>query len=92
MGSISFVVTLILYVLRLKFVWWPFHPFGYALTKYVYGPRNLWFPFLVAWTIKFSIYRWGGKDAFYKTKNIAMGLIAGTVITQAFWALIGFIV
>ncbi|MBI3920358.1 MAG: hypothetical protein HY318_02980 [Armatimonadetes bacterium] len=83
-GSIGF--TSILAVMKMRFLWWPFHPLGYCI-----GPGLIWtwFPFLLAWASKALILRYGGNDGYRKAVPFFMGLILGDYITGALWSIYG---
>ena len=55
----GFVLTVALSLMRTSFVWWPFHPAGYALAL-SYAMEYFWLPVFIAWLLKFCIIRYGG--------------------------------
>lgn len=52
----AFVFTFLLYAMRSRFFWWPFHPMGYVLAPMCFT-HHLWMPVFVAWSIKALILR-----------------------------------
>ncbi len=87
MGFGAFVV-LALSVLRNKFVSFPFHPAGYVLanTGTMYW---LWCPFLIAWSCKVAITKYGGIKGYRAALPFFLGLVLGDYITSSLWALAG---
>ena len=51
--------TFALMVMRMRFLWWPFHPAGYALAV-SYAMDYFWFAFFISWVLKSLILRHGG--------------------------------
>ncbi len=80
--------TLALMALRVRFVWWPFHPVGYAISS-SWSMNCLWMPILVAWAIKVITMHYSGPKTFHKVIPVALGLILGEFIVGSLWCLIG---
>jgi Family of unknown function (DUF6785)/Domain of unknown function (DUF6784) len=80
--------TLALMALRVRFIWWPFHPVGYAISS-SWSMNCLWLPILIAWLIKVIVMRYAGPKTFHKVIPIALGLILGEFIVGALWCIIG---
>lgn len=83
-------VTVLLTFMRMRFVWWPFHPLGFALMQYELMTW-VWFSAFIAWLIKFFVYRYGGRKLYKKSIPFFVGMIAGQAMIQAFWAVVGVI-
>ena len=79
--------TIFLSYMRSAFVWWPFHPLGYALCG-SWTMVVLWFPCLVAWLIKTPILRYGGMRLFVKVRPFFIGLMIGECAMAVIWTLI----
>ena len=63
-GAINFMFigaafTTFLSVMRMKFLWWPFHPVGYAISMN-FGVDYIWFTIFLGLVIKWSILKFGG--------------------------------
>lgn len=86
LGGMFFV--LILTVMRMRFVWWPFHPAGYALAI-SYAMDYFWFAFFVSWLIKFILMRQGGIKMHRKAAPFFLGLILGDYVLGSIWAILG---
>ena len=57
LGGLLFVFFL--KTMRGMFIWWPFHPMGYALAL-SYAMDYFWFAFMASWLIKLILVRYGG--------------------------------
>lgn len=89
LGSVNFMFlggafTLFLTVMRLKFLWWPFHPVGYALSMN-FGVDYIWFTMVIGSLLKWSILRFGGLGALRRASPFFLGLILGEYAVGSFW-------
>lgn len=84
----GFVLTLALSLMRINFVWWPFHPAGYALAL-SYAMEYFWLPIFIAWGLKLLIIRYGGIALHRRAIPFFLGLILGDYTMGALWAIIG---
>jgi hypothetical protein len=83
-GFLVFILT----VLRMRFVWWPFHPAGYALAT-SYAMDYFWFAFFVSWLIKFILMKQGGIKTHRRAAPLFLGLILGDYVIGSVWAILG---
>lgn len=74
--------------MRGMFVWWPFHPMGYALAL-SYAMDYFWFAFLIGWLIKLVLVRWGGMKMHTQAAPFFLGLILGDYVVGSLWAIYG---
>lgn len=86
--GIGFVVVGLLMAARARFLWWPFHPVGYALAGTFTMPW-LWGATFLGWLIKLLIVRYGGMKTYRLLLPFFIGLILGDYISGALWALFG---
>jgi len=86
--GVGVVTTLALAALRMRFVWWPFHPVGYAVSG-SWSMDQLWFPMFVAWLIKWVILRYGGAKAYRRAVPFFIGLVLGEFVVGCYWILHG---
>jgi hypothetical protein len=86
--SIGLAFTFFLAFMRLNFLWWPFHPAGYAVSN-SWGMAVVWFPLLIAWIIKGLVLRHGGLKAHQKTMPFFMGLMLGEFVVGSFLSVMG---
>ncbi len=70
-----------------RFAWWPLHPLGYMVSP-VWVMRSLWFPFLVAWLTKVLVMRFGGIEAYRRSRWLFYGVILGQIVTAGLWLVI----
>lgn len=84
----GFLLVLFLRGMRGSFLWWPFHPAGYALAV-SYAMDYFWFCFFIAWVAKLLIVRFGGMKAYHTAIPFFLGLILGDYVMGSFWALYG---
>ncbi len=70
--------------LRGRFVRFPFHPLGYCI-----GPGLIWhwFPFFIAWALKWLILHFGGLRFYRRALPFFVGLVLGDYCMGAIWAL-----
>jgi hypothetical protein len=80
--------TLLLHVARLRFLWWPFHPLGLAVSG-SFSMSTLWVPMLIAWVFKVNILRYGGLRGYRTVLPFFLGLILGDFLVGSAWSLIG---
>ncbi|MCD6351229.1 MAG: hypothetical protein J7M26_03820 [Armatimonadetes bacterium] len=86
--GVGFLFTLALMTLRVRFVWWPFHPVGYAISS-SWSMNCLWLPIFIAWLAKWVLLRYAGFKAFQRAIPFALGLVLGEFIVGGGWLLAG---
>lgn len=86
--GIGVAMTLFLSYMRMRYVWWPFHPVGYCMstTALIY---NTWMPFFIAWLAKCCIIKAGGMKLYKRALPLFLGLIAGDFLGGAITTLAG---
>lgn len=90
MGA-GFLFTLFLLWMKRRFLWWPFHPLGYAVTQGDWAITYIWFPILISWSFKSIILKYGGIRAHRSAVPVFLGLILGDFVMGAIWGLIGLV-
>lgn len=86
--SVGVLVTGVLNAMRTRFVWWPFHPVGYAVAN-TFTMEWLWCATFVGWLVKLIIIRYGGMRLYRQGIPFFIGLILGDYIIGGVWSLIG---
>jgi hypothetical protein len=81
------IVCIILGLMRLRFLWWPLHPVGYILSNSLPMAMGT-FPFLIAWTVKSLVIRYGGLHLYRATLPLAVGLIVGDLLNATVWNIV----
>jgi hypothetical protein len=76
--------------MRTRFLWWPFHPAGYALSMN-FGVEYFWFCLVISWAIKWIILRYAGINAYRKAIPFMFGIILGEYSVGAFWSVLSVI-
>ncbi|MDE2127445.1 MAG: hypothetical protein KGJ62_12735 [Armatimonadetes bacterium] len=84
----GFLMVLFLSVMHSSFLWWPFHPAGYALAV-SFAMDYFWMCFFVAWLAKWLIVRFGGMRSYNAAVPFFLGLILGDYVVGAAWAIYG---
>jgi hypothetical protein len=89
-GAIGFgaLCTLALAVLRVRFLGFPFHPIGYAVSS-SWAIHLIWFPLLLAWAIKAPILRYGGLNGYRRSVPFFLGLVLGDCVMGSIWGVLG---
>ena len=82
------IMVLAMRVMRGAFLWWPFHPAGYALAV-SFAMDYFWFAFFVSWLAKLIIVRFGGMKAHNAAIPFFLGLILGDYVIGSLWAIYG---
>ena len=86
----GFIVTLLLSIIRARFIWWPIHPMGFLLSG---GMRSTWTGawtnFLGAWIAKWLTLRIGGSRAY---EEYGIPFVGGYMVGLAILTFVGIIV
>lgn len=86
--GVGFITTIFFTIMRSRFLWWPLHPAGYAVSN-SWGVEVTWFPILISCTAKFIILRYGGLKAHRRAIPFFAGLILGEFVIGSIWSIIG---
>ncbi len=85
-GALTFIFVA---AMRLRFLWWPFHPMGYILGLSILADEGRGeSPFFIAWLAKTLVLKYGGLRLYQRTLTIAIGLIVGDVLNRSLWNVI----
>jgi hypothetical protein len=92
MGATAFfgvgaLVTFGLTFLRTRFLWWPLHPAGYALSMN-FGVDYIWSCLIFSSAAKLAALRFGGIRAYRRMIPFAFGVILGEYVVGAGWSLL----
>lgn len=80
--------TVFLMVMRTRYLWWVFHPAGFAVSGS--WSMSLFAPsILVSWLVKSAILHYGGMRAFAPASTFFLGLILGEFVAGAAWGVSG---
>ena len=78
--------TLLFAGLRARFVWWPLHPAGYAVSS-SWGLNVFWSCLFASWLIKWTTLRFYGLQAHAQVGRFFMGVILGEGAARSVWGL-----
>jgi hypothetical protein len=84
--GVGALATLLLVLLRHRFVWWPFHPIGYIMAGTLTS-ESFWGHYFLAWLIKLLLLRYGGMRLYRAALPFVFGLILGDIASQTLWSL-----
>lgn len=73
--------------LRTRYLWWPLHPVGYAMSYIVYLPRE-WLSVFIGWLCQTLLLRYGGFGSFRRFRPLFLGLIVGAMLAAGVWLII----
>jgi hypothetical protein len=82
------LMTVLLTALRSTWVGFPLHPAGYVLNT-SFAMEFFWADFIVAWTCKVFVLRYGGMKAYRRVLPFFLGLILGDFVTGSAWSIVG---
>lgn len=85
----GFIFSLFLLWMKRRFLWWQFHPIGYAVTQGDWAITFIWFPIFLSWLLKSIILKYGGIRTHRSAMPVFLGLTLGDFIMGAIWGLIG---
>ena len=86
----SFLFTIFLMIMKIRFLWWPLHPGGYVLVSGT-GMGGLWFPIFLSWLAKAIVLKIGGVKLYRQAVPFFLGLILGDYTLGCVWSLIGLV-
>ncbi len=84
--GIGMVFTFLLMFIRMRFLWWPLHPAGYALSMN-FGIDYIWSCLVISCLIKWLVLKYGGMRLHRKATTFFFGVILGEYCTGGFWSL-----
>ena len=88
--GVGFFTASVLTFLRTRFLWFPFHPLGYAMAG-DWGMYNLWSCFFVSFMFKWIILKYGGLKLYRRSVSLFLGLAFGDLFVGSIWSIIGII-
>ena len=72
---------------RHYFVWWPFHPLGFAVST-GWVMNSIWFSIFLAWLIKIIALKYGGPRTYALTRPFFIGVVVGQFLAAGIWLVI----
>ena len=89
-AGVGFLTAVIIAVMRSRFLWFIFHPAGYAISNN-WGMNVCWLPIFISWGIKSVLLKFGGLKMHRRAIPLFLGLILGEFIVGILWSAIGII-
>lgn len=87
--GVGAIVTLFLSIMRMNFVWWPFHPLGYVASN-LYIIHYFWIHIFIAWALSRLITKYGGLTLMRKIRPFLIGVVIGALMSGGFWWIIDY--
>ena len=87
--GIGAAVMAVLTWARTRFIWWPLHPLGFAVSTF-HILTYVWFNVFLAWAAKTVILRSGGTTLYRAARPFFLGLIMGQIFVAGFWLVVDF--
>jgi hypothetical protein len=85
------IFTFLLMVMRMRFIWWPLHPAGYAISM-TFGVEYFWTCLVISTLIKWIVLKYGGASMYRKATYVFFGVILGEYCVGAFWSVLSVII
>ena len=84
---LSSVFTFFLAAMRWRFLWWPFHPLGYAVST-IWASNYMWFSMLAGSLLNYLITRAGGLKLYRFARPAFLGMIMGEFLMVGVWLVV----
>lgn len=86
--GIGAAAVLFLAAMRLRFLWWPFHPLGYVISL-SYWINFMWVCLLISSVLKWIIVKFGGLKPYRRASYFFLGLALGDFVIGSLWLVYG---
>ena len=86
--GVGLISTIFLAAMRMRFIWWLFHPAGFAVSS-SWSMNVFWGSIFLSWAIKFAILRLGGLKLHRQSIPFFLGLILGEFVIGSIWSIRG---
>lgn len=88
--GLGLLLSLGLLFARTRWVWFPLHPVGYAVSSW-WAIHLFWLPLLLSWIVKVLVLRYLGLTGYRRALPFFIGLVVGEYVVGTGWQLIGII-
>jgi hypothetical protein len=85
------IFTFLLMIMRMRFIWWPLHPAGYAISM-TFGVEYFWSCLVISTVVKWIVLKYGGPASYRKVVSFFFGVILGEYCVGAFWSVLSVII
>jgi len=82
------IFAVFLGLMRTRFIWWVWHPVGYA-TATCWSMGKLWACLFLGWLAKAIITRYGGARAYRQALPLFVGMVLGEFVVGSLWCIWG---
>lgn len=89
--GVGIVIVLFFTVMRRLFLWFPFHPVGYAISN-SHDINVFWFSVFIGFLAKWAVLKYGGLKLHRQARPFFLGLILGGYMVGGFWTIVGDII
>ena len=86
--GVGLISTAFLAAMRMRFIWWLFHPAGFAVSS-SWSMNVFWGSIFVSWTIKLAILKFGGLKLHRQSIPFFLGLVLGEFVVGSIWSIWG---
>ena len=83
--------TFFLMIMRSRFMWFPLHPAGYAISM-SFGVGYFWSCLVIATVLKWLVLQFGGGGSYRKVVVLMFGIMLGEYVVGAFWSILSVII
>ena len=87
--GVGLLFSVFLFLMQMKFLWWPFYPAAYAAVSGSWAISHIWFSLWLAWLIKLIVLKYGGVKSHRRAIPFFLGLILGEFIVGSLWTILG---
>jgi len=88
----SFLFSILIWMGRARFLWWPFHPAGYILGISSGTIDVYWFALVVCSLIKWLLLKFGGINSYNKAVPFFIGLVLGDFVVGCYWGIMSLVI
>ena len=86
--GVGFTISVLLGWMRMRFLWFPFHPLAYAISN-SWGMAQLWLPIMIGSAAKLIALKFGGLGSYRRALPFFLGLILGEIAIGSLWTILG---
>ena len=86
--SFGFIGTILLSLLRMRFLWWNLHPVGYAISG-SWAINPMIGSIFIGWLFKWIVLKHGGKRWYSAAVPLFLGVILGEFLGGTLWSILG---
>lgn len=84
----GFLFSVFLILMKGRFIWWFFHPVGYAVSS-SWAMGLMWCPIFIAWLAKFIVLKSSGLKGYRYTLPFFLGLVLGEFVIGSIANILG---